>query len=61
MCISPMFNDPIFREAIKETYNNAGGYIMCDEFFKSDMNDVLSNELFSNDLQWKIKGPINKR
>lgn len=56
-----MYNDPIFREAIRDTFVSSGGYIMCDEFFKPDMVDLLSNEIFANDLQWKIKGPVNKR
>lgn len=59
MCIETIFEDSLFREAIQETFTN-DGYVMCEGFFKQGMVDVLSNEIFSNDLQWKIKGPLNK-
>lgn len=60
MCIDAMFDQPIFKEAIRETFI-VDGYIMCEGFFKPSMVEVLSNEIFSNDLQWKTKGPLNKR
>jgi len=60
MCIEPMFEESIYREAIRETFI-ANGYIMCDGFFKPSMLDILSNEIFSNSMHWKIKGPLNKR
>lgn len=59
MSISKIYEDPLFREAIQETFNQ-DKFIMCERFFKSHMLDILSNEIFSNDLQWKIKGPLNK-
>jgi len=60
MCIEPMFEESMYREAIRETFIK-NGYIMCDGFFKTSMLDILSNEIFSNDIHWKIKGPLNKR
>lgn len=60
MCIESMYDEPLYREAIRETFTN-DGFIMCDGFFKPAMVDILSNEIFSNDLQWNIKGPLNKR
>lgn len=59
-CMSSMYVDPIFKEVIKETFSKVG-YIMCDNFFKPEMIEVLSNEIFSNRLNWDIKGPLNKR
>lgn len=58
-CFDQIYEDPMFREAIKDTFTN-DGYIMCEGFFKQSMLDILSNEIFSNDIQWKIKGPLNK-
>lgn len=55
-----MFDQPLFKEAIRETFS-VDGYIMCEGFLKSPMVVCLSNEIFSNDLEWKIKGPLNKR
>lgn len=60
MCIEPMFEEPIFREAIRDTFIK-DGFIMCEGFFKSSMVDHLSNEIFSNNMHWKIKGPLNKK
>lgn len=60
MCMEGMYNDSLFRESIKETFSG-DGYIMCHGFFKPDMVELLSNELFSNNLQWLLKGPFNKR
>lgn len=34
---------------------------MCEEFFTSNMINMVSDEVFSNDLEWKEKGPLNKR
>lgn len=45
---------------MKEVFNNHG-FIMWQGFFKGPMVDSLSNEIFSNDLEWKVKGPLNKR
>ncbi|CAI6367906.1 unnamed protein product [Macrosiphum euphorbiae] len=60
MCIEDIFEKSLFREAIKETFKK-DGFIMCEGFFKTQMVDYLSNDVFSNDLNWKIKGPLNKR
>lgn len=60
MCLDSMFEDHLFREAIRDTFLK-DGFIMCEGFFKTNMVDILSNEIFSNDLKWKIKGPLNKR
>jgi len=60
MCIDPMFENAMYKEAIRETFIR-DGFIMCEGFFKSGMVEMLSNEIFSNDMQWKIKGPLNKR
>lgn len=60
MSIESMFEDPMFREAIQETFIK-DGFIMCEGFFKQTLVDLVSNEMFSNDLEWKVKGPINKR
>ncbi|XP_029344824.1 uncharacterized protein LOC100575121 isoform X1 [Acyrthosiphon pisum] len=59
-CIEGIFEKPLFREAIKETFKK-DGFIMCEGFFKPDMVDYLSNHVFSNALNWKIRGPLNKR
>lgn len=58
--VSSIYIDPVFKEVIKETFSKVG-YIMCDNFFKPEMIKVLSNEIFSNLLNWDIKGPLNKR
>lgn len=55
-----MYEQTLYREAIRETFTN-DGFIMCDGFFKPIMVEMLSNEIFSNDLKWNIKGPLNKR
>lgn len=60
MSIESMFEDPLFREAIHDTFLK-DGFIMCEGFFKSKMVEFISNEVFSNDLEWKEKGPLNKR
>lgn len=59
-CIDDIYNDIEYREIIKETFTT-NGYIMCHKFFKSEVVEMLSNELFSNNVQWKVKGPMNKR
>jgi len=59
-CIESIFEKPLFREAIKETFKK-DGFIMCEGFFTSKMVDYLSNEIFSNGMKWKIRGPLNKR
>lgn len=60
MCINSIFEDPSFKESVKEEFAS-NGFIMWEGFFKRNMVDMLSNELFSNDLKWQIKGPLNKR
>ncbi|XP_022180958.1 prolyl 3-hydroxylase OGFOD1 isoform X2 [Myzus persicae] len=59
-CIESIFERPLFREAIKETFKK-DGFIMCEGFFTQNMVDYLSNDIFSNDMNWKISGPLNKR
>lgn len=59
-CIEGIFEQPLFREAIKETFKK-DGFIMCEGFFRPNMVDYLSNHVFSNALNWKIRGPLNKR
>jgi len=34
---------------------------MCDSFFKSSVLKIVSDEIFNNDLPWKVQGPLNKR
>lgn len=60
MCIESIFEQPMFREAIRDTFLK-DGFIMCEGFFTLNMVNMLSNELFSNNMKWKIKGPLNKR
>lgn len=60
ICIEDMYNDFLFRETIKETFSG-DGHILLHGFFKPSMVEMLFNELFSNDLQWKVKGPLNKK
>jgi len=60
MCMENVYNDFLFRETIRETFI-CDGYIMLLAFFKSSMVEMLSNELFSNELQWKVEGPLNKK
>jgi len=55
-----MFEEPLYREAIKETFKK-DGFIMCEGFFKADIIDFLTDDVFSNSMKWKIRGPLNKR
>ncbi|VVC45023.1 Hypothetical protein CINCED_3A023091 [Cinara cedri] len=48
-----------FRKYIKEGFNT-DGYGVCGQFFNSVALDGLSSALFSNNLKWEIKGPLNK-
>lgn len=59
-CIDPIFEEQMYREAIKETFEE-NSYIMCEAFFRSNLVEDLSDEVFSNNIQWKTKGPLNKR
>lgn len=59
MCIEPTYFDPKFKDFIHDQFNN-DGYGVCGDFFKSAIVDDLSDEIFSNDLKWEIKGPLNK-
>uniref|UniRef100_A0A2H8TJ70 uS12 prolyl 3-hydroxylase n=1 Tax=Melanaphis sacchari TaxID=742174 RepID=A0A2H8TJ70_9HEMI len=58
--IDPMYQDNMYREAVRDIFIR-DGFIMCEGFFKPCMVDILSNEIFSNSMNWKIKGPLNKR
>lgn len=55
-----MFEQHIYREAVREMFTKCG-YIMCEAFFRPNVVKNLSNQMYSNDLPWKTKGPLNKR
>lgn len=59
MCIEPTYHDPMFRRYIQNHFKE-DGYGACGDFFKPIVINGLSDELFSNDLQWEIKGPSNR-
>jgi len=59
-CIKDKYNDVFFKKTIKKTFIE-DECILLHEFFKPSMVKMLCNELFSNDLQWKVKGPLNKK
>ncbi|XP_050436203.1 prolyl 3-hydroxylase OGFOD1 isoform X2 [Adelges cooleyi] len=58
--IETIFEDPDYREIVRESFVG-DGFIMLEGFFKQEMVDIFSNEIFSNDLKWQVNGPLNKR
>lgn len=60
LSLSALYKEELFREAMNETYQGET-YLLCNDFFTQNVVNNLSNEIFTDNLQWKTKGPANKR